>query len=439
MADAWKRLNEKVKAKRTKKNQPKDHRRKDELTVQRLSAEVSGKAQKYTRIGPREFVPFDETEELTIGNIKSACERHFLQKIGKNLVCDILAGEQGPSCKTLAQIPDLKVVYARFIPDPADEGDVNSTQNSTRKRKDATGESSTYTEFNPPPSKSRSSPSKLMHSRQKLPTQAAGTKSTYYPRSLSISDMIKLGKISTNNATTIVRNFRFDMEVLSWSKVPTTVEFYEDKEAIGTGGFRKAFKATSKHPEFVATTWVIKHYLPSALKCISDTGQTIEQHNRKVVQMHLLARNFASQLEAEIKEESEVFGTAFRYRKIFHGETDEGEYVTVEEFIPGQFKKYVNNTGQTCVDPTDEMAQKAECLTHFTYERSKKKLMLVDIQGSGYYLFDPEIASTDLLDEGDKQYLYCTGNLSKVAISTFVKEHTCSLFCNLLGLPAIEN
>lgn len=94
MADAWKRLNEKVKAKRTKKNQPKDHRRKDELTVQRLSAEVSGKAQKYTRIGPREFVPFDETEELTIGNIKSACERHFLQKIGKNLVCDILAGEQ---------------------------------------------------------------------------------------------------------------------------------------------------------------------------------------------------------------------------------------------------------------------------------------------------------------------------------------------------------
>lgn len=155
--------------------------------------------------------------------------------------------------------------------------------------------------------------------------------------------------------------------------------------------------------------------------------------------MHLLAKNFASQLEAEIKEESEVFGTAFRYRKIFHGETDEGEYVTVEEFIPGQFKKYVNNTGQTCVDPTDEMAQKAECLTHFTYERSKKKLMLVDIQGSGYDLLDPEIASTDLLDEGDKQYLYCTGNLSKVAISTFVKEHTCRLFCNLLGLPAIEN
>lgn len=92
MANAvWKKLNEKIKAKRTKttkKEPPKDHRWGDEITVQRLSAEVAGKAQKYTRIGPRQFVPFDESEEMTIGNIK---ERHFLPRIGKNLVCDILA------------------------------------------------------------------------------------------------------------------------------------------------------------------------------------------------------------------------------------------------------------------------------------------------------------------------------------------------------------
>ena len=65
--------------------------------------------------------------------------------------------------------------------------------------------------------------------------------------------------------------------------------------------------------------------------------------------------------------------------------------------------------------------------------------MLVDIQGTGYDLFDPEIASTDLLDENDKQYLYCTGNLSQLAISTFVKDHTCSVFCNLLGLPPVQH
>jgi hypothetical protein len=60
---AWKRLNAKVNAKRAKKattttttTTTKTHPKPKELTIQRLSAEVVGKAQKYTRIGPQEFV-----------------------------------------------------------------------------------------------------------------------------------------------------------------------------------------------------------------------------------------------------------------------------------------------------------------------------------------------------------------------------------------------
>ena len=45
-----------------------------ELTVQRLSSEVSGKAQKFSRIGAREFVPFVVYEDLTLANIKLACD-----------------------------------------------------------------------------------------------------------------------------------------------------------------------------------------------------------------------------------------------------------------------------------------------------------------------------------------------------------------------------
>ena len=183
MADAWKRLNEKVKEKRAKKDPPKDHRRRpkgEQLTIQRLSAEVSGKAQKYTRIGPREFVPFEEDEGMTIGNIKSACERYFIPKIGKNLDCDVLAGEQGPSCKTVSQIPDLKVVYVRFIPNDSDwgDGDTNCNISVMKKRKT---QSSTSANFCPPEPKTRSSPSKLMQPKEQLPACT----STCYPRSLS--------------------------------------------------------------------------------------------------------------------------------------------------------------------------------------------------------------------------------------------------------------
>ena len=66
------------------------------VTVQRLSAEVSGKAQKYTRVGAREFVPF-EYDEVTVENIKRACLSHF--DVREGCVCDVLAGEQGPKFK----------------------------------------------------------------------------------------------------------------------------------------------------------------------------------------------------------------------------------------------------------------------------------------------------------------------------------------------------
>ena len=72
-----------------------------------MSADVSGKQQKYSRIGAREYVPF-EYEEVTFDNIVLACEKHFEKKLDKGMVCDILAGERGPSCNILSQIPDLK-------------------------------------------------------------------------------------------------------------------------------------------------------------------------------------------------------------------------------------------------------------------------------------------------------------------------------------------
>jgi hypothetical protein len=329
MADAaWKRLNAKVNAKRAKKatTTTQSRSKPTEITVQRLSAEVVGKAQKYTRIGPREFVPIindpfvDDSDDWTIECIKKACEKHFLPRIGQNVTCDVLAGEQGPSCQSIDQVPDLKVIYVRFIPtasSPADQ----------------------HRRYGPPEKKSKLSfPQIVKSSPTKQATKASKgpCRSVCCPRSLSVSDMIKLGKLNNQAAnTTVVNIFRFDMEMLSWSKLPTIVEFTEEKIPIGSGAFRKAFKATSKHPEFNGSTWVIKRYIPEALKCIEDTGQTIEGHNWKVVQMHLLARNFTLQLQEDIKKNdaSATFGKVLKYRKIFHGVTENNEYVTFEEYI----------------------------------------------------------------------------------------------------------
>ena len=67
---------------------------------------------KYSREGPRDFVPF-EYEEVTIDNIKKACQKHF--KEHRN--CDVLASEQGPSCSRIDQLPSLKIIHIRFTND----------------------------------------------------------------------------------------------------------------------------------------------------------------------------------------------------------------------------------------------------------------------------------------------------------------------------------
>ena len=62
MADVQKKIMDVNKAKRNKISLSKDAHRKpksEELTVQKLSSEVSGKAQKYTRMDLRLYVPFE--------------------------------------------------------------------------------------------------------------------------------------------------------------------------------------------------------------------------------------------------------------------------------------------------------------------------------------------------------------------------------------------
>ena len=111
----WRKFAAKQKAKRRGKNQVvEDNKVAEEIVVQRMSGDVSGKHKKYSRIGAPEYVPFEQ-DELSIRNIKDACQKHFGPQIEKDLVCDVLAGERGPSCNKMAQIPNKKVFYVRFV------------------------------------------------------------------------------------------------------------------------------------------------------------------------------------------------------------------------------------------------------------------------------------------------------------------------------------
>lgn len=97
----------------------------------------------------------------------------------------------------------------------------------------------------------------------------------------------------------------------------------------------------------------------------------------------------------------------------------------------------MNNTGEVCISHENVIGQKAECLSHFSYDISNSQLLVVDLQGSGHMLYDPEIATAQILDS-DEEFLFCAGNLNVLAIATFVKAHVCNKFCHLLGLKQLK-
>lgn len=59
--------------------------------------------------------------------------------------------------------------------------------------------------------------------------------------------------------------------------------------------------------------------------------------------------------------------------------------------LSGKFSKYINNNGDFSSNG-DEVNLKAEAFAHFSYVKSGKQLMVLDIQGVGNSLCDPVLA-----------------------------------------------
>jgi len=178
---------------------------------------------------------------------------------------------------------------------------------------------------------------------------------------------------------------------------------------------------------------VVKKYHVKSKNAIEDTLKTTtEIHTRKQVQMHTVARQLTKKFSSIVPEE---FGQSFVYNKVFYSRLND-EPVTVEEFVSGQFTKYVNNDGKCIILKADahpefkEIFDKAHRLVHYTSLITEEKLMLLDIQGSRYSLYDPEIATADLIDEGE--VFFCCGNLSSTSIDTFKEEHFCNKYCDMV-------
>ena len=98
----------------------------EEIEMQRMSADVLGKQQRYRRIGARKKSLYRtkkplQDEEMTIAYIKDAWMNHFKPHIEKDLIGDALGVKRSPSCEKMTHIPNQKVFYVRFIKPEGEE------------------------------------------------------------------------------------------------------------------------------------------------------------------------------------------------------------------------------------------------------------------------------------------------------------------------------
>ena len=155
--------------------------------------------------------------------------------------------------------------------------------------------------------------------------------------------------------------------------------------------------------------------------------------------MHITAKIIADKLVTKVKN-SEVFSRYFSYDASYFATLD-NEPITVERFVDGEFTTYVNNDGNPCqkVLGKSSLFEQAEALLHFSYEASNEKLLLVDLQGAEYKLYDPEIATTETLIEAPlAEEFFCTGNLRETASNNFYTSHKSNVFCLELKMADIE-
>lgn len=264
--------------------------------------------------------------------------------------------------------------------------------------------------------------------------KAEANEETVYPESISIDELLKAGQLvkpkTKNNVSLLLE--RFDMKAQEWVPVEKSLDVLVDTERFAFGGFRDAFLGVSRDGS--RKKWVLKTYNEKAVRTITVTmNSNPEDHTRKNIQMHYTARHLAKVFSTKAPE---AFGECFKFNRAYYT-VYLGQPTTVEEFVEGAFRKYINNNGKLCKQPegcSDDVKtifDKAEALVHFSYVHSSKKLMLLDLQGADYHLYDPEIATTELHSENEEAY-FCIGNLSYISIDAFIIAHNCTDFCKMI-------
>ncbi|KAK7933882.1 hypothetical protein WMY93_004778 [Mugilogobius chulae] len=114
-----------------------------------------------------------------------------------------------------------------------------------------------------------------------------------------------------------------------------------------------------------------------------------------------------------------------------------GQWLTIERNLSGHFRKFNNNTGEE-IRPCGLLEEMLLAFSHWTYEYSRREMLVLDIQGVGEQLTDPTVIMADNHSAGRDEMLFGADNLGETAISGFLHKHSCNSCCRRLSLTDLR-
>ncbi|KHE86082.1 hypothetical protein GE21DRAFT_1283426 [Neurospora crassa] len=110
----------------------------------------------------------------------------------------------------------------------------------------------------------------------------------------------------------------------------------------------------------------------------------------------------------------------------------QGKCMSIEPFLAGKFVKYNGNAGYANKEANlthDPSNQAAQAFSHFTFERSRGRFLVCDLQGVGKTMTDPAIHTLD-----PYRFSLSQTNLGAEGFMFFFAYHECNHLCRRLQL-----
>lgn len=197
------------------------------------------------------------------------------------------------------------------------------------------------------------------------------------------------------------------------------------------------------------TLYVLKPYNDEMRRHIEHGLKiTEEQAIRNDVKVLLVAEYFAGLFNGDLADLIKTSGQSANFNHwhvkfvtpfIF---VIDGKLYFAEKFVRGGFVKWNNNSGHVVTTKNalaNNSARLSKCFSHYTWHKSSKKLIIVDIQGwdvqTGMLFTDPQIHSIAKTSSIVSGVRYSLGDLGKAGMIRFFHTHDCDAgTCNFMNL-----